>query len=214
MPELAFRVQGAKTVYPAVAPTIALHIEISNKPPDEAIQTVILNCQIQIEATRRSYARAEQDKLRDLFAEPERWGQTLRPLLWTNLTTNVPGFTGSVGINLAIPCTFDLDVTAAKFFHAVESGIVPITLLFSGTIFYYAAGDLLQAAPIPWDSEARFNLPVKIWKESIDLHHPNTAWLGLRRDNFERLYDFKVRHGLATFDEAIEMMLANSREAA
>ena len=29
-------------------------------------------------------------------------------------------------------------------------------------------------------------------------HYPNTAYLGSRRDFFERLYDFKVRHGLAT----------------
>lgn len=212
MPELAFQLHGAEAVGSAVAPTIALFLEISNQPLDQAIQTVILNCQIQIEAARRSYARSEQDRLRDLFAEPERWGQTLRPLLWANLTTNVPGFTGSVGIKLAIPCGFDLEVASSKYFHGVEGGTVPITLLFSGTIFYHA-GNQLQAAPISWNSEARFSLPVKIWKESIDLHHPNTAWLGLRRDNFERLYDFRVRHGLATFDEAIERMLANAREA-
>ena len=213
MPELAFHVHGAEAVGSAVAPTIALFLEISNRPPDQAIQTVILNCQIHIEAARRSYARAEQDRLRDLFAEPERWGQTLRPLFWANLTTNVVGFTGSVGTTLAIPCGFDLEVASSKYFHGIEGGTVPITLLFSGTIFYHA-GNQLQAAPIPWSSEARFSLPVKIWKESIDLHYPNAAWLGLRRDNFERLYDFKVRHGLATFDEAIETMLANSREAA
>lgn len=212
MPELVFQIRGAEVVYAAVAPTIALHLEISNSPPDQTIQTVLLYCQVQIEASRRNYSPDEQDRLRDLFAEPERWEQTLRPLLWTNLTTTVPGFTGSVGIKLPIPCPFDLDVTASKFFYAVGSGTVPITLLFSGTIFYHSGTQLL-AVPIPWSSDARFALPMKIWKESIDLHHPNTAWLGLRRDNFERLYAFKVRHGLATFDEAIERMLGSPRKA-
>jgi hypothetical protein len=209
MPELAFQVRGAEAVCGAAAPTIALHLEISNTPADQAIQSVVLNCQLHIEATRRSYAAAEQDRLRDLFGEPERWGQTLKPLFWTNLTTTVPGFTGSIGTKLAVPCTFDLDVTATKYFFGIESGTVPVTVQFSGSVFYRNDGNQLQAAPIPWSSEARFALPAGIWRQCIDSHYPNTASVLLRRDTFERLYDFKVRHGLATFDEAIERMLAN-----
>lgn len=213
MPELTFQVRGADAVCGIATPAVALHLEISNTPRNETIQTVILNCQIQIEATRRRYADAEQGRLRDLFGEPERWGQTLRPLHWTNLTTMVPGFSDCIGMKLAVPCTFDFNVTATKYFHALAGGTVPLTLLFSGTVFYRTASDQLQAAPIPWNMEARFPLPAGIWKDAIDLHHPNTAWLGLRRDNFDRLYDFKVRHGLATFDEAVERMLENAAEA-
>ena len=213
MPELVFQVRGAEAIGWAVSPTIALYLEISSTPPEQTIQTVVLNCQIQIEAARRTYTAAEQSRLRDLFAEPERWEQTLRSLLWTNLTATVPGFSGSIETKLPIPCTLDLNVAAAKYFHAIESGTVPITLLFSGTVFYRNGGNQLQATPIPWNSETRFALPVHLWRECIDLRHPNTAWLGLRRDNFERLYEFKVRHGLATFDEAIERMLGSPREA-
>jgi hypothetical protein len=119
----------------------------------------------------------------------------------------VPPFAGSIGIQLAVPCTFDLNVTATKYFHGLDGGTVPVSLLFSGTIFYRNTAHELQAAPIPWNTEARFALPATIWKECIDLHHPNTAWLGLRRDVFERLYDYKVQHGLATFDEAVERMI-------
>src|SRR5437868_3881991 len=109
MPELAFKICGAEALRAAAAPAIGIHLEISNVPGTQAIQTVVLNCQIQIEAARRRYAAAEQSRLRDLFGEPERWGQTLHPLLWTNLTTNVPGFTGSVGICLTVPCTLDFN---------------------------------------------------------------------------------------------------------
>lgn len=213
MPELAFRVCGAEALYAAATPTVALQLEISCAPPDQAIETVILHCQIQIQAARRNYAAAEQSGLRDLFGEPERWGQTLRPLLWTNLTTTVPGFNGGIGITLTVPCTFDLEVAAAKYFYAIEDGTVPVILLFSGTVFYRAENNQLQAARIPWNSEARFAVPANIWRECIDRHHPNTAWLGLRRDNFERLYQFKVRHGLASFDEVIERMLQIPMEA-
>ena len=213
MPELAIEVRGAQPVRTAAAPTVALHLEVSCTPVTQPVQTVLLNCQIQIEAPRRRYAAAEEGRLRDLFGEPERWGQTLRPLLWTNLTATVPAFTGSVCIELAVPCTLDFDVTATKYFHALDGGTVPVSLLFSGTIFYRTAANELQAAPIPWNTEARFALPAGIWKECVDLYHPNTAWLGLRRDVFERLYEFKMREGLATFDDALERMLEEARRA-
>jgi hypothetical protein len=212
MPDLAFQVRGAEPVRATAAPTIGLHLEISSRPAEQPIQTVVLNCQIQIEASRRRYAAVEQRGLRDVFGEPERWGDTVRPLLWTNLTSVVPAFTGSVGTTLAIPCTLDLSVAATSYFHAVEGGAVPIIVLFSGTVFYRIDGGQLQAAPIPWNSEARFALPAGIWQDCIDLHHPNTAWLGLRRDVFERLYDYKLKHGLASFDEAVERMVEHAAE--
>ncbi len=212
MPELAVEVRSAEPIRAAAAPGVRLHLEIAATPPAQRVEAVILNCRIQIDAPLRRYTPAERIRLRDLFGEPERWGQTLRPLLWTNLVTNVPAFTGSVAIPLVVPCTFDLNVTITKYFHAVEDGAVPISLLFSGTIFYRTEANLLQAAPIPWHTEARFPMPAGIWKDSIDLHYPNTAWLALRRDTFERLYSYKVNHGLATFDEAVEQMIQTSVE--
>ena len=54
----------------------------------------------------------------------------------------------------------------------------------------------LQVAPIPWDKEARFRLPVQTWHALMDHYYPNSAWLRLRRDIFERLSEFKRRHGI------------------
>ncbi len=207
MSELSFAVRRAEPLRAAAAPAIALQLDLSNNPPEQAIQSILLNCQIQIEAERRRYQATEQARLRDLFGEPERWSQTLHPFLWTNLTTTVPGFTGSIGITLAVPCTLDLCVAASKYFHAIEEGSIPIVLLFSGTVFYRNELNLLQAAPISWNAQARFPLPAGIWKECMDLHHPNMAWLALRRDVFERLNEFRSEQGLATFDHALERML-------
>lgn len=212
MPELAFQIRGAQPLSASAVSAVALQLELTVTPPSQTIQSVMLNCQIRIEAARRRYATAEQGPLRDLFGEPERWGQTLRPLLWTNLTTTVPAFTSSVCIPLVVPCSFDLDETAAKYFHGVNDGAVPVSLAFSGTIFYRSDRNELQAAPIPWNAEARFAFPIPVWKECIARSHPNTAWLPLRRDLYERLYEFKVRHGLATFDEAVERMIVDRLE--
>ena len=65
----------------------------------------------------------------------------------------------------------------------------------------------MQVAPISWNKESRFRLPVQVWKDLMELHLANTAWLSLRRDVFDDLYRFKIRKGLATFEETIEHML-------
>ena len=57
----------------------------------------------------------------------------------------------------------------------------------------------LQVSQIPWDKEARYRLPVHVWQQMMDLYYPNTAWLCLRKDVFDRLYHYKVRRGIPTF---------------
>ena len=207
MPDLSFEVREAKVLANVITPTVSLIVGISNRPATEWIQTIVLRCQAQIEAPRRRYTSNEQLRLRDLFGDPERWSDTLRPLLWSNIATTVPAFAGSAAVAIDVPCTFDFNVSATKYFHALDDGSVPVTLLFSGTVFYQSPSHQLQAVPIPWNCEARFAMPVETWKESIDLQYPNTAWLSLRRDVFERLYELKVRNGFATFDETVERMI-------
>jgi hypothetical protein len=62
-------------------------------------------------------------------------------------------------------------------------------------------------AQIPWDRDAGYRMPVSVWKEMMDTYYPNIAWLALRRDVFDRLNEFKIRHGIATWEQTIERML-------
>jgi hypothetical protein len=208
MPELHFQIEGAEAVAHAAAPLIALKLRITNLPSTEAIHTLTLRCQVQIEPAKRRYLPQEQEKLLDLFGEPERWSRTVRPLLWMNTTVAVPGFTDNLLVNLELPCTFDFNVATTKYFHALNAGEIPVCVMFSGTVFYKGADDALQVAQVPWDREANFRLPVSVWKEMMDLYFPDTAWLCLRRDAFEQLYQYKMRHGLTTWEQAITHALA------
>ncbi len=207
MPDLSFQIEGAEVAQFAATPQIALKLRITNSDPAEQIHSVALRSQIQMEVTRRRYSPEEQQKLLDLFGEPERWSQTLRSLLWTHVNVNVPPFRGSTVVDLPVPCTFDFNVGATKYFHGLSDGDVPLCLMFSGTVFYARDDEHLQVAPISWDKEARFNLPVKLWRDMMDVYYPNTAWLCLRRDVFERLQEYKMRHGIPTWEQALESML-------
>jgi len=213
MPDLAIAVEEASAVPFAVAPTIAFGLQVVNADPREAIHTVVLRCQIQIEVTRRPYSAPDQERLRDLFGEPERWGQTLRSMLWTHASTVVPAFTGSTSFQLQVPCTFDFNVAATKYFNGLADGEIPLCLMFSGTIFYEDQAGAMQVAPISWDKETRFRLPLKIWKEMMELYYPGSTWMCLRRDVFEQLQDYKVRHGIPTWEEAIQRILAEAELA-
>lgn len=207
MPDLAFRIETAEAAQLSAAPQIIFKLRLTNADPAEMIHSVVLRCQVQLEVTRRRYSTEEQQQLHDLFGEPERWSQTLRNLLWTHVNVNVPAFAGETVVDLPVPCTFDFNVGATKYFYGLDDGLVPLCIMFSGTVFYTRGSESLQVAPIPWDKETRFSLPVKVWHDMMNTYYPNSAWLRVRRDIFDRLYEYKVRHGIPTWERALERML-------
>jgi hypothetical protein len=207
MPDLSFKIEAAESVPYAAAPTLVFKLRIANAIAKEPIHTIALRCQIQIEATRRRYSAEEQKNMLDLFGEPERWSQTLRSLLWTHASSVVPGFEGSTVADLSVPCTFDFNVAATKYFEGLTNGEIPLRMMFSGTVFYADQDGALQVAPISWEQEAAFKLPQKIWRHMMDSYYPNTAWLSLRRDVFDRLYQYKTQHGIPTWEQALESVL-------
>ena len=212
MLELNFQIDGAEAVSFAATPTLAFKIHVTNANGQEPIHSVALRCQIQIETVRRKYALQEQERLRDLFGEPERWGQTLRPMIWTNASVIVPPFVSECVVDLPVTCTFDFNVAATKYFSGLEDGEVPLCLMFSGTVFYEGEQGHLQVAQIPWDRDVNYRLPVSVWREMMDHYYPNTAWLCVGRDVFDRLNQFKTRHGIPTWDQALEEMLSGVEE--
>jgi hypothetical protein len=211
MPDLDFSVKGVEIVEPAMTPPLAFNLAITEQS-GEAVDAVNLQCQIQIEAARRPYAAHESEALLDLFGPPARYGRTLRTMLWTRVSTMVPGFTGDTTVDLQVPCTFDLSVAAGRYFFALDEGTVPLTFQFSGTLFHLVDG-ALRVAPISWSKEARFRLPVATWQQLMDAHYHDSAWLCLRRDIVDRIARHKAQLGLPTFDDAVLALLAGPSEA-
>jgi Family of unknown function (DUF6084) len=202
MPELTFRLDAVAPIPYAAVPILGFTLHIANTPPTERIHTIVLRSQIQLDVTRRPYSGTEKSRLSDLFGEPDRWSRTLRSMLWTHVSTIVPAFAAETSVELQVPCTFDFNVAATKYFYGLEDGDIPLTFMFSGSIFY--EHDTLQVVPIPWDKEATCRLPVAVWRQLIDHYYPNTAWLILRRDLFDRLYQGKQDRGITTWEQAVE----------
>ena len=211
MPDLDFRVEGAEVLEFAAVPSLLFKLRIENLE-EEPIRSVALNTQIRIAATQRYYDAAEQERLLEVFGEPSRWKDTLRSLLWTHTVLQVPPFSGSTVVDMPVTCTYDLEVVWAKYFYALEEGEVPLEFLFSGTVFYAGQDGRLQVERISWEKEAEFRLPVRLWKEMMERYFPNSAWIRLRRDAFDRLYNYKARRGLPTWEAAVDALLRASEQ--
>ncbi len=205
MPDLRFQVDDILPTRHAATPQLTCKLRIANSAP-EPIHSVSLRVQVQIEPVRRRYTASEREQLKELFGEPEQWSKSLTPLVWTNANLNVAGFADGIVVDLPLSCTFDFNIAMTKYTYGLESGELPISFLFSGTVFY--RGDVgLQIAQIPWDREARYQLPVQVWKEMMNSYYTNSAWLCVPRDIFDQLFDFKGRNGIPTWEQLFERLL-------
>lgn len=207
MPDLNFRVESAEVREYAAVPTILFRLSVENATEEE-VHSIMLRTQIRLAATRRHYGPDEQDNLRELFGEPHQWKNSLRSLLWTNTNMTVPRFVGETVFEMPVTCTYDFEVVGTKYLDALESGEVPLEFLFSGTVFYRGETGHLQVVHIPWDKEAEFRMPVRVWREMMEHYFPNSAWLRIRKDTFDRLYDYRSRKGLLTWENTLEELLS------
>jgi hypothetical protein len=170
------------------------------------VDAIALRCQIRIEPQRRRYSEAEARRLHDLFGDTSRWADTLKPLQFTTLAVMVPGFSGSTGLDLPVPFTYDLEIASTRYFASLDDGVAPLLLLFSGTVFT-TMGGRLQVQQVPWSKEITCGLPAKVWREAVDAHFPDSAWVTMSRGTLDELIRFKTRHALPTWDATLRALL-------
>ena len=123
----------------------------------------------------------------------------------------VPGFEGATEVELPVPCTYDMEVASAKYFASLGDGEVPLLLLFSGQAF--TRGETgFSVEQVPWHKEATFRLPVAVWRETMDVHFPGTAWIRLGRESFDRLQAFRSRRMLTGWEDALDVLFKEAGE--
>jgi hypothetical protein len=205
MPSLVFDCTGAGPERFAVALTLTFKVRIAETSGDP-VHAIALRCQIRIEPQRRRYTPAEPEGLVELFGGPERWGDTLKPMQFATVSAMVGGFAGSTEIDLQVPCSYDLEVAAGKYFDALADGEVPLLLLFSGTVFSKGEGGF-SVQQLPWESETTWRLPARTWRALMDLYFPNQGWVRLHHDVIDGLRRYKAAGAYPTFDAAVSSLL-------
>jgi hypothetical protein len=206
VPEPGFAVVGARTAEHAAAPTLLIDLQVS-EASGRPVYMIALTVQVMLEPARRQYDPATREKLLELFGAPERWAVTTRSLVFTQLDVLVPAFTDSVVVSVPIACHYDLELAATKYLHALPGGVAPMAMHFNGTIYYRGEDGGLQMVLVPWSNSIDFQLPVPVWRETIERYYPGTAWLAVRHRTHEALQREKLRRGLPTLESCIEALL-------
>jgi Family of unknown function (DUF6084) len=207
--ELAFDCLGARPEKFALSPSMSLLLRIA-ETTGERIDAIALRCQIRIEPARRRYTAAEAEKLNDLFGDTQRWADTLKPMQLATVATMVPGFTGSIETNLPLPLSYDLEIGSTRYFAGLEGGEIPLLLLFSGTVFGTTEGRR-SVQQVPWSKEAQYRMPLATWREAIDAHFPDSAWIKMSRSTLDELLAFKTASALPTWDATITALLSRAQ---
>ncbi len=210
MSELEFTVLDVVAEQYSALPSLLFRLRLTEST-GEQVHAIALRCQIRIEPQRRPYTDGERDGLTELFGGRERWSETLKPFLWTHASTMVRGFTGDIEIDLPVTCTYDFEVGGAKYLHALDEGEIPLLLLFSGTVFTRGATGF-GVEQVPWHLEAGYRLPVRVWRQAMDYHFPNSGWIRIDRETLDALIRFKASRGLPTWEQAFGALLAPVEE--
>lgn len=210
MGEFSFDCLDVQPRHFAAGPELLFRLRIT-APDEEPIHSVALRCQIRVEPQRRDYAQREQELLGHLFGARERWGQTLRPMPLAHVSLMVPGFTGSTEVELPVMCTYDMEVASGKYFHALREGVVPLVLLFSGTVF--GKGDKgFWVRQVPWHQQAEYRMPVTVWQQLMDEYFPSSTWIRLHHETVDALLRYQSGHAIPTWDAAVRTLLSKAGE--
>jgi len=205
MTGLEFAVTGIDVQTYAATPTLALRIRV-RETSGVAVHAMALRCQVRIDPQRRGYTGEQTTDLLSLFGERRRWSDTLRPFLWTHTSAMVPGFTGSTDVSLPLTLTYDLEVAAGTYLHAVRDGEIPLSLMFSGTVFY--AGDNgFHVQQIPWNSDITYLMPGRVWREAMDAFFPGSGWIRLPQDTLDALLRVRTELGLTSWEDTVTALL-------
>ena len=94
---------------------------------------IALSTQIHIDPGLRAHDAETRERLVELFGAPERWAATTTSIVWARVESLLPSFTGATEFTLPVPCTYDLEVAAAKYLDALPDGEVPLSFHFTGT---------------------------------------------------------------------------------
>jgi hypothetical protein len=201
VPAPVFEVLGVEPVAHAAAPTLRFAMRVSDDAAE--VHSIALRAQLNIDPAKRRYDLETRERLVELFGAPERWASTTRSFLWAQIGTVVPAFSGSAEFELDVPCTYDLEVAAAKYVYSLPDGDVPLTFHFSGTILH----DGMQVAMVPWSCSAPYKLPVDTWRSLMAAYYPGGGWVRLQAATLDRLAARKAARGLPSFDATLAELL-------
>jgi hypothetical protein len=201
-----FTVLGVEGAGLTATPMLNFLLHVSD-PSGREVHAAALSVQIVIDPARRAYDAETRARLEELFGTPERWGATTHSFPWAKVDVLVPGFTGATSFVLQVPCSYDLELAAAKYFYALPDGGAPLSFHVTGMVLYRGQFDRLQVVPVPWSCSVQWKMPVDAWREAIAAIYPGGGWIRLAPDTLRALSARRAGRGHHSFDACVAALL-------
>ena len=199
----------------ALGPTLRLHLAIT-ETTGTRVHALALRTRIRVEPAARRYRPEQQDRLVELFGDPSRWGRTLQPMQMATVSSLTPAFAGGHTLVLEVPMTFDTELAVTRYFRGVDGPepdeVVPLRLLFSGTVFYAGPHDEVQIGLVPWSLETTHRLPVAVWRDMARAFHGGTTWLALPERTLAALSAWRAARALPSWEATFTALLEAADE--
>ncbi len=212
-PEPGFSILSCAHLAFAATPTMVFSVN-ATEPTGHEIQSIALSVQVMIDPAKRGYDPPTRERLAELFGPPASWAPSTQGLAWARVGAVVPAFVGQTTFALELPCTYDLEVAACKYFYAVSDGEAPLSFHFYGTVFYRGPGGQLQVVPVPWSVNATFKMPIAAWRAMISEHYPGGGWIRLSERTLAALNARRASRGLPSFEACLAELLEEDADDA
>jgi hypothetical protein len=175
---MLFSVVDAKPKHYAASPTIVFRLRIGC---DDQVEAMVLRVQIRIEPRRHNNGH---------------------PFAWADIPVMVPAFTGETFVDVNVPCTYDFDNTAARFFNDVEAGEIPLRFFFTGSIFRRTE-ESFSVSMLSWQSECAYRMPLEVWQDAMRACYGDSVLIRIDRETFERLQRLRTQTGATSWDAVL-----------
>lgn len=205
MSRLAFEVVDAYAERYAASPAIRLRVAV--RDDGEPIDAIALRVRAQVEPAFRTYSAEEEVQLQEIFGARERWAASVRPLQWIDTGVTTGAFERETVFEVPLPCSYDMQVAAAKYSSALHGGDIPLRLLFTGTVFR-AGSNGFSVEMLPWNLECTARLPVALWNEAMNASFPDHAWIRIDRTTFRALRRYRAERAFYSWEDAFSHLLA------
>ena len=119
----------------------------------------------------------------------------------------MPSFTGQTTFTLPMPCTYDLELAAAKYLYSLPDGEVPLSFHFTGSVLHRGDDGQMQVVLIPWTCSADWRMPVATWREMMARHYPDGGGCACTPTRSTRSGGGTASHGLPSYDACVAELL-------
>ena len=153
-PGCSSQVTGVEAIEHAAAPTLSFGLRRRRRLRPRGLHGG-LSVQIQIEPAKRSYDVSRSAKLTELFGDPHRWSVGAANALDEREPAAPLVHGAAPAREIEVLCNYDVELAAAKYFHSVTDGEVPLAFHFNGSVYYSGDDGRLQVVQVPWDTLGR-----------------------------------------------------------